>query len=121
MADFDPNLNTDTPEQEQDKPAYTPASFEKRTAAWMGIVYSLMFLFVLCFSMFRPDRSLAGSFPLFLVPVAVAAIVVAVRRQIKGIAPGGWPTTVFVVLLCLAAAALGLWLGVPVLAVAFGG
>ena len=119
MAEFDPNLNTES--QEQEKPAYTPASFEKRTAAWMGIVYALMFLFIICFSMYCPGRSLAGSFPLFLVPVAVAAIVVTIYRQVKGTAPGGLPTTIVVVILCLAAVVIGLWLGVPVLVIAFGG
>ena len=119
MPEFDPNLNTEN--REQEKPAYTPASFEKRTAAWMGIVYALMFLFIICFSMYCPDRSLAGSFPLFLVPVAVAAVVVSIYRQAKGTAPGGLPTTIVVVILCLAAVVIGLMLGVPVLIVAFGG
>ncbi len=117
MDEFDPKVN----QNEQEQPTYTPASFEKRVAAWMGIVYALMFLFIICFSMYRPDRSLAGSFPLFLVPVAVAAVVVSLYRQVKGTAPGGLPTTIVVVVLCLAAAVIGLWLGVPVLIYAFGG
>ena len=117
MADVDPNRTTESEEQS----SYTPASFEKRVAAWMGIVYALMFLFIITFSMYRPNSSLAGSFPLFLVPVAVAAIIVAIYRQVKGTAPGGLPTTIVVTILCLAAAAVGLWLGVPVLVMAFTG
>ena len=117
MADVDPNRTTESEEQS----SYTPASFEKRVAAWMGIVYALMFLFIITFSMYRPNSSLAGSFPLFLVPVAVAAIIVAIYRQVKGTAPGGLPTTIIVTVLCLAAAAVGLWLGVPVLVSAFAG
>ena len=117
MADFEPN-NTN---ENQEQPSYTPASFEKRTAAWMGIVYALMFGFIITFSFYRPENSLAGTFPLFLVPVAVAAIVVTIYRQIKGTARGGLPVTVIVTLVCLAAAGLGLWMGVPPLAVALGG
>lgn len=117
MADTDPNRTTESEEQS----SYTPASVEKRIAAWMGIVYALMFCFIITFSMYRPDRSLAGTFPLFLVPVAVAAVIVAIYRQVKGTAPGGLPTTIIVVILCAAAAAIGLWLGVPVLAAAFAG
>ena len=117
MADIDPNHTTEHEEQ----PSYTPASVEKRIAAWIGIVYALMFFFIITFSMYRPDRSLAGTFPLFLVPVAIGIIILTIYKQCKGTARGGLPSTVFVTVLCLAAAAIGLWLGVPVLAVALGG
>ena len=119
MADMDPNKTESTESQEQ--PSYTPASVEKRIAAWMGIVYALMFGSIITFSLYRPDRSLKGTFPLFLVPVAAAAIAVTVYKQKKGTAPGGLPTTVFVVILCLAAIAAGLFLGIPPLAAAFAG
>jgi len=119
MADMDPNKTEST--ESQEKPAYTPASFEKRTAAWMGIVYALMFFFIITFSLYRPGASLAGTFPLFLVPVAIAAIIVSIHRQRRGAAPGGLVTTIVVVILCLAAAGIGLWLGVPVLVSALGG
>lgn len=132
MAEVDPNrmedeqIQTegqapDTTAEPEEKEPFTPASFEKRTAAWMGIAYALMFLFIITFSMFHPDRTLAGTFPLFLVPVAVAAIVIAIYRQCKGTAPGGLPTTIVVVILCAAAAGLGLWLGLPVLIMALVG
>lgn len=117
MADFETNNTNENREQ----PSYTPAFFEKRTAAWMGIVYALMFGFIITFFFYRPEASLAGTFPLFLVPVAVAAIVVSVYKQAKGTARGGLPVTVIVVLICLTAAALGLWMGIPPLAAAFGG
>ena len=119
MADMDPNKTESNESEEQS--SYTPASVEKRIAAWMGIVYALMFGFIITFSLYRPDRSLKGTFPLFLVPVAIAAIAVAVYRQKKGTAPGGLPTTIFIVILCLAAAAAGLFLGLPPLAAAFVG
>ena len=119
MADMDPNKTESTESQEQS--SYTPASVEKRIAAWMGIVYALMFFFIIPFSMYHPDLSLKGTCPLFLGPVAVAAIVVAIYRQVKGRAPGGLPTTIVAVILCLAAAAIGLFLGIPPLAAALVG
>lgn len=117
MADVDPNRTTESEEQ----PSYTPATVEKRIAAWIGIVYALMFCFIITFSMYRPDRSLAGTFPLFLVPVAIGIIILSIYKQCKGTARGGLPTTIVVVLICLAAAFIGLWLGVPILVIAFGG
>lgn len=119
MPDMDPNKTESTDSEQQT--SYTPASFEKRVAAWMGIVYALMFFFIITFSMYRPNSSLAGSFPLFLVPVAIAVIIISIYRQCKGTAPGGLPTTIVVSLICLAAAAIGLWLGVPVLIYALAG
>ena len=114
MTDFDPNLE----EQQEEQPSYVPASFEKRTAAWMGIAYVLMLLFIVTYSIFTGGGGLAGTFPLFLVPVAVAVIVIAIHRQKAGTAPGGLPVTILAVLLCLCAAAFGLMLGVPALAAA---
>ena len=119
MADFDPNVNQEP--QEEQKQSYTPASFEKRVAAWMGIVYVLMFLFIITFSLYRAGQPLTGTFPLFLVPVAVAAIVTSIYKQSKGTARGGLPTTIFIIILCLAAIFLGLALGVPALIAAFAG
>jgi hypothetical protein len=117
MADVDPNRTTESEEQS----SYTPASVEKRIAAWIGIVYALMFFFIITFSMYCPNRSLAGTFPLFLVPVAIGIIILSIYKQCKGTARGGLPTTIVVILICLAAAVIGLWLGVPVLVIAFGG
>ncbi|MDD6161067.1 MAG: hypothetical protein PUB51_08060 [Oscillospiraceae bacterium] len=113
MADMDQN----SPREEQ--PAYTPASFEKRTAAWMGIAYMLMFLFIITFSLFCPDRSLAGTFPLFLVPVAVAVTVIEIHRA-KASAEAK-ARAVVITFLCVVVAAAALWMGVPVLAAALGG
>lgn len=120
MTDMD-FKKSESQEEGSEHSAYTPASFEKRVAAWMGIAYALMCCFVITFSMYRPNSSLAGSFPLFLVPVAVAAAVVTIYRQAKGTAPGGLALSIVIVLICMAAAAIGLWLGVPVLVQAFAG
>lgn len=103
------------------KPAYTPASFEKRTAAWMGIVYVLMLLFVLNFAIYTGGRQLPGTFPLFLVPVSVALTVVTIRRMRLGACPGGTAGGVAVLAACAAGTFLGLALGVPALLAALGG
>ena len=99
--------------QEQQS-SYTPASFEKRTAAWMGIAYVLMLLFLITFYIFT-GKEVPGTFPLFLIPVAAAGIVIAVYRQRKGTAPGGIVLTVIILILCAAAIVLGLLLGGPAL------
>lgn len=114
MSEQTPNVNNEPQEREP----YTPASFEKRAAAWMGIVYVLMLMFFITFTIFSGGKSLPGTFPLLLVPVAAAAIVVSVYRQSKGTAPGGMALTVFIVILCLAAIVFGLLLGVPALVAA---
>ena len=108
MSEHDPNL------EQREQPSYTPASFEKRTAAWMGLAYVLMVLFLITYTIYTA-RSLPGTFPLFLVPVAAAGLVVAIHRQRKGTAPGGLPLTIVMSALCAAALVLGLALGVPAL------
>ena len=70
-------------------PDGTPASFEKRAAAWMGVVYMLMLLFILNFTLFTGGRQLPGTFPLFLVPVSVALAVVVIHRMRNKTAAGG--------------------------------
>lgn len=47
------------PESQTNQPqesGFVPASFEKRTAAWMGIAYALMFLFVVDFAIYTGGR-----------------------------------------------------------------
>ena len=109
-------METRDPNQKQEtSSSYTPASFEKRTAAWMGVAYMVMVLFTITFAIFTGGKELPGTFPLFLVPAAVAVAVIAIYRQRKGTALGGLPGTVIIVLLCAAALLLGLRLGVPAL------
>lgn len=109
------------PEEEPEREPFVPASVEKRIAAWMGIVYALMFFGIITFSLYCPGRSLAGTFPLFLVPVAAAVGVISVYRQVKGTAPGGLALTVVITAVCAAAAAFGILLGGPALASALAG
>ena len=94
---------------------YIPASFEKRTAAWMGIAYTVMLLFVVNYAIYTGGRELPGTFPLFLVPVSAALAVILIRRMKLGIAPGGTAGGALGLLLCAAGLILGLALGVPAL------
>lgn len=110
---------TKRPEETENPPSYTPASFEKRTAAWVGVAYMVMLLFIITFSIFTGGRQLTGTFPLFLVPIAAGAAVIAVYRQRKGTAPGGLIGTMIALLVCAAGVVLGLLLGIPALMDAF--
>ena len=106
---------TDTQTNGQQEGGYTPASFEKRTAAWMGIAYTVMLCFVVNYAIYTGGRDLPGTFPLFLVPVSVALAVILIRRMRLGAAPGGTAGGVFGLVLCAAGLAAGLALGVPAL------
>ena len=106
---------TDTQANRQQEDGYTPASFEKRAAAWMGIAYSVMLCFILNYAIYTGGRDLPGTFPLFLVPVSVALTVILVRRIRLGAAPGGTAGGVLGLVLCAAGLAAGLALGVPAL------
>lgn len=98
---------------------YSPASFEKRTAAWMGIAYTVMMCFVLNYALFTGGRNLPGTFPLFLVPVSAALAVILVRRLKLGTCPGGKAGGAVGLALCAAGIVLGLALGWPALLAAF--
>ena len=106
------------PESQTNQPqesGYTPASFEKRTAAWMGIAYALMLLFVVDFAIYTGGRELPGTFPLFLVPVSVALAVITARRMKLKTCPGGAAGGIFALSLCAAGVLFGLVLGAPAL------
>ena len=106
---------TDTRTNEPQGGGYTPASFEKRTAAWMGIAYTVMLCFVINFAIYTGGRDLPGTFPLFLVPVSAALAVILIRRIKLGTAPGGTAGGVLGLVLCAAGLILGLALGTPAL------
>ena len=109
------------PDETTQEDGYTPASFEKRAAAWMGIVYVLMLSFVITFAIYTGGRELPGTFPLFLVPVSVTLAVILIRRMKLSTCPGGRAGGVLGLILCAAGVGLGLFLGVPALLAAFGG
>ena len=94
---------------------YTPASFEKRAAAWMGIAYTVMLCFIINYAIYTGGRDLPGTFPLFLVPVSVALAVILIRRIRLHSAPGGTAGGVLGLFLCGAGLTLGLALGAPAL------
>ena len=54
---------TETQTNGQQEGGYTPASFEKRTAAWMGIAYTVMLCFVLNYALYTGGGNLPGTFP----------------------------------------------------------
>ncbi len=108
-------------EPQEEQSGYTPASFEKRTAAWMGIAYVLMLLFILNFMLLTGGKQLPGTFPLFLVPVSVALSVVILHRIRTKALPGGLAGAVLGLIACAAGIFFGLALGIPALLAAFGG
>ena len=112
---------TDTQANRQQEGGYTPASFEKRTAAWMGIAYAVMMFLVINFAIYTGGRDLPGTFPLFLTPVSVALAVILIRRMKLHTAPGGTAGGVLGLVLCAAGLALGLAFGVPALLGALSG
>ena len=103
------------PDETTQEDGYTPASFEKRAAAWMGIVYVLMLSFVITFAIYTGGRELPGTFPLFLVPVSVALAVITARRMKLKTCPGGAAGGIFALSLCAAGVLFGLVLGAPAL------
>lgn len=111
---------TDTQTSQQGG-GYTPASFEKRAAAWMGIAYTVMLCFIINYAIYTGGRELPGTFPLFLVPVSAALAVILIRRIKLGAAPGGTAGGVLGLVLCAAGLAVGLVLGVPALLAALTG
>ena len=112
---------SDTQANESQGGGYTPASFEKRTAAWMGIAYALMMFFIVNFAIYTGGRELPGTFPLFLVPVSVALAVILIRRMMLRTAPGGTAGGILGLALCAAGLTIGLALGVPALLAALSG
>lgn len=109
------------PQNNQEREDYTPSSFEKRAAAWMGVAYVLMLLFILNFTLFTGGRQLPGTFPLFLVPVSTALAAVLVHRMRSGQAPCGTAGAALGLAACAAGLLFGLALGIPALIAAFGG
>ena len=114
MAELDLNRT-------QEKQSYTPASFEKRAAAWMGIAYTVMLCFIINYAIYTGGRELPGTFPLFLVPVSAALAVILIRRMKLGSAPGGTSGGILGLILCAAGLILGLAMGVPALLAALTG
>ena len=90
---------------EEQEPSYTPASFEKRVAAWIGIGYMLMLIALITYTI-ATARTLPGTAPLLVVPVGIGVPFIAVHRQRQGTAPGGLVGTILICLVCLVAVVL---------------
>ena len=100
-------------------PSYTPASFEKRVAAWVGVVYMLILTAAMTYMLYT-GTTLNGIAPLLLPPAAVGAGVIVIHRHRKG-APGSNRFFLCAMLiLCAAAFLLGLVMGIPALLANFG-
>ena len=113
MTDYDPNVNHNPDEPEQEEEEFVPASFEKRVGGWMGIAYMVILMSVGSFAMFTGGGSLYGSAPILLLPVSLACLLIAIHRRKNGTARGGMALTVLVVILCIVAFALGAIMGIP--------
>lgn len=118
MADNDPNLN-DTGAAGDTKPSYTPASFEKRVWAWVGVVYMVMLVLAVTY-MIATAKVLTGTAFLLLPPAAVGAAIVAVHRYRRGKISQGRNFTLALLFLCFVAFVLGLVCGIPNLLANFG-
>lgn len=123
MSDHEPNLNETGSEETgtEPSPAYTPASFEKRVAAWVGVVYMVMLVLSVTY-MIATAKVLTGTAFLLLPPAAVGVAIVAIHRQRTGRSKvnEGKYFTFALVFLCFIAFAMGLVCGIPNLLANFG-
>lgn len=110
---MDENKKTQAQPEQEDKPTYTPASFEKRVAAWVGVVYMVMLVVGIVILIATHGAGLANTFPLLLPPAAVGAAIIGVYREVKGKNKEGRYFTWALVFLCVAAFAIGVISGLP--------
>ena len=96
--------------EQQEQPSYQPASFERRTVAWVGVAYMVILVFATTY-MISTAQYLSGTAGLLIVPAAVGGGIISLRRfsERKGAL---W---ILLTALCAAAAAFGLWTSVPAL------
>lgn len=108
-----------TREEAGGKPAR--ASFEKRVAAWVGVVYMVMLVLAMTVLIAKSGTGLDGTFPLLLCPAAVGVAIIAVYRKRNGRSVSReryfTPALVF---LCFLAFVIGLICGLPPLLAQFG-
>lgn len=98
--------------EESKEKGFTPASFEKRVAAWVGVVYVVMLLLAATFTL-ATGRMLTATAPILLPPAAVGTAVVAVYRWRRGQISEGRNFTLALLFLCFMALVVGLVCGVP--------
>ena len=119
---MDENREKQTEAPENEKKSYTPASFEKRVAAWVGVVYMVILVLAITILIATGGTGLANTFPLLLPPAAVGAAVISIHRQKEGKMPEkeGHYFTPAILFLCFLAFVIGLVCGIPPLLANFG-
>ncbi len=117
---MDENKEKQAQPEEEGKPSYTPASFEKRVAAWVGVVYMVMLVLAIVILVATSGKGLANTFPLLLPPAAVGAAIIGIYREIKGKNKEGRYFTWALVFLCAVACVVGVIGGGPPLLANFG-
>jgi len=105
--------------QEKQKPDYTPASPVKRTLAWIGLAYALIFLGLNTYFYFTGSM-LNNLAPLLTVPGLLGLGVLSVVSWRTAGRPGKVPALTLA-LICFALALLTLPLGITGLMSNFGG
>lgn len=108
-----------TPETGEEKPAYKPASFEKRTAAWVGVVYMVMLVLAITYAIANGAPLKDCNYLLFP-PAAVGGFIIGVYRIRMGKEKEGRYFNIALLFLCVAAFLLGVICGVPNLLANFG-
>lgn len=108
---------TETPEE---KPSFTPASFEKRVLAWVGVAYMVFLVLGIVILVATRGTGLANTFPILLCPAAVGAAVIGIYRERAGKNKEGRYFTWALVFLCVVAFAVGVIGGIPPLLANFG-
>ena len=93
------------PQEEQDAPApYTPASPVKRTLAWIGLAYVLIFLALTTYYYFN-GTMLGNLGPLLTVPGLIGLGILALVSWRTTGRPGKWPAIALAAVCFLAALA----------------
>ena len=105
MSDF-----TNKPDLEDEQAGYTPASPVKRTLAWIGLVYVLIFLGLTTYFYFT-GTMLGNLAPLLAVPGLVGMGILAIVSHRSTGSPGR-VATIVLALACWALAAFTLPIGI---------
>ena len=103
MSDFEFKDN------EQEQPSYRPASFERRTIAWVGVVYMVILVLATTYMM-ATAQYLSGTAGLLVCPAAVGVAVIAIHRYRIGEMKmeNARNFTIALVFLCFVAFVMGL-------------
>lgn len=115
MSDEKQNL---PPEEPKEPVVY--ASPVKRTWAWVGVAYVLIFMATFTYYL-ATTKILIGIGPLLLCPALGGLCATSVLRYREGRARGGLPACVLLTGACAVLIVLNLYLGIPALMRNFGG